>query len=302
MWKFVNSKYNTQQCDELMDNVMYDYLIEVDKIISVLFYIKTNRFTVTQLNELTSHLYLIKTRFNNTTSNNQYILEKIMFDFTKGKPVNNKGKVIDCYTTSYINNEINMKLTNILFDKRNTTNTTNTTNTKPEISKVLPSNIMSNTKSQPTTLKNKETDNYKEPTPSINLLELNENKDILETNIKALEKELEEKTMLCSDKLYEINVKKQEERRKKEKEEERHRVFNSDINTYKLIKADIESGKLAGVPDIFVNKYKVLEVMEDEGVLNNSDNYDIFVDLYDNIDEIILDEPVISEDLKKIFD
>ena len=70
MWKFVNSKYNTQQCDELMDNVMYDYLIEVDKIISVLFYIKTNRFTVTQLNELTSHLYLIKTRFNNSQINN----------------------------------------------------------------------------------------------------------------------------------------------------------------------------------------------------------------------------------------
>ena len=295
MWKFVNSKYNTSYESNFIDETLHDYFIELNKILDVLIFTKT-KLLPSQLDKLTEHLYVIRVRENKSTSNNTFILEKITFDFTKKRPVNNRGKVVDAYTAQFITAQLGLKLANILSNSPSVKQPSNDSNSikaytftvgSPNAKKPFNDNKNNNPSILPTI-------EDSVPSKSINLLDLHD-------NIKSLEKELEDKTNLCSEKLYEINVKKQEERRKKEKEEEKRRVFNSDINTYRLIKTDITSGKLAGVPDIFVNKYKVLEVMDEEGVLEAEDNYDIFVDLYENMD--VMEEKIdISEDLKEIFE
>lgn len=298
MWKFVNSKYNTSYESNFIDEIFNDYFIELNKIMDVLIFTGT-KLLPSQLDKLTEHLYVIRVRENKSTSNNTFILEKVTFEFTKKRLVNNRGKVVDSHTIQFITSQLVLKVENILSNssnvKQSTKKPSNDSNsikayTFPVGSPNTKTPFNDNKNNSPSILPSIE-DSV--PSKSINLLDLHD-------NIKSLEKELEDKTNLCSEKLYEINVKKQEERRKKEKEEEKRRVFASDINTYKLIKTDITSGKLTGVPDIFVNKYKVLEVMEEEGVLEAEDNYDIFVDLYENI-EVMEEKIDISEDLKEIF-
>lgn len=89
-----------------------------------------------------------------------------------------------------------------------------------------------------------------------------------------------------------------EELREKDKQNEKLNIFNSDKESYKMIKEDLASGKISEVPELFSQKYEVFEVMEEEGVLGADNEFDVFIELFEEVkDDEPIDEPYVPHNV-----
>lgn len=88
------------------------------------------------------------------------------------------------------------------------------------------------------------------------------------------------------------------ELQKKDKQNEKLNIFNSDKESYKMIKEDLASGKISEVPELFSQKYEVFEVMEEEGVLGADNEFDVFIELFEEVkDDAPSDEPYVPHNV-----
>lgn len=77
-----------------------------------------------------------------------------------------------------------------------------------------------------------------------------------------------------------VALAKTDERYEKEKLEERKRKFESDKKSYRMIKADLNTGKIHEIPPIFNEIYTVLKTLEENNELDKEDDFDKFMQLY----------------------
>lgn len=138
--------------------------------------------------------------------------------------------------------------------------------------------------------------------PSENELELNEEleKKIREEienieNIKKMEEDKiieikkkhdEEKENLV-DYECEIKEKKMMERIKKDLDNQKKRIFESDKNSYFLMKKDINEGKLKedNISVLFKQKYPIFKFMDENGDLNLDNEFEIYSELFNGLYE-----------------
>ncbi len=123
------------------------------------------------------------------------------------------------------------------------------------------------------------------------------NNSDLKTEINIYDRELEKQNT-------QLSYMKQELHRKKEKIEERKRSFESDINTYRMIRTDKDEGRIKTVPVLFRDRYVIYKYLDDNKLLNIEDKqiYYLFRLLYNCVNYIEDDVEVLDEDyLIKIY-
>ncbi len=86
---------------------------------------------------------------------------------------------------------------------------------------------------------------------------------------------------------WDLNDQKRFRRKEKEREEERRRIFESDKRVYAMIKQDIadEDKKIDedNIPGLFSAKYPIFKLMDEEGLIDQDDEYDIYLELYNDL-------------------
>jgi hypothetical protein len=82
-----------------------------------------------------------------------------------------------------------------------------------------------------------------------------------------------------------INDQKRFERIDKERAEEKQRIFESDKNVYAKMKQHISEEKLdeGHIPELFAAKYPIFKFMDAEGILDEEDEYDTYLELYNEL-------------------
>lgn len=95
--------------------------------------------------------------------------------------------------------------------------------------------------------------------------------------INESEKKLIEERKQLADELCEISAKKVRENKEKEKINEGKKKFEVDRDVYKKINNDAEIDEYSpDIPDFFEDTYSILERMDDNGVLDDPNAYELF--------------------------
>lgn len=117
----------------------------------------------------------------------------------------------------------------------------------------------------------------------IKIDELQEIKKQSEQQINLIKEQHEKETANYVDYICELNYMKNKELLDKERYEEKKKVFQSDIQSYLLIKNDIENGKISidKIPPLFNNKYHIFCFMDQNNLFNNEESYSIYGELYE---------------------
>lgn len=75
----------------------------------------------------------------------------------------------------------------------------------------------------------------------------------------------------------------------KEKNEEKKRIFLCDLSVYNNIKKDLENKIIDEIPPLFMNKFLIFKLLDEDNLLNSDDNYTLFMAMYesdnDSVDE-----------------
>lgn len=127
--------------------------------------------------------------------------------------------------------------------------------------------------------------------------EYDENKIMEQINIiENMKKQEEDKILEIKNKYnqnkddllnYESEIKgeKMKERLKKDNEQQQKRIFESDKNSYNLMKKDIEQGKLNEdkISVFFKQKYPIFKFMEENNDLDSENDFEIYNELFNDL-------------------
>lgn len=103
--------------------------------------------------------------------------------------------------------------------------------------------------------------------------------------IKNMKKDIHETKQEIFDKNDDINDKKRLLNKEKDREYQRKRKFDVNIDVYKNVKIDLENGVLDKVPVLFEKEYPIFEILEEQGVLDDDNVYEIYTSVYDDVYE-----------------
>lgn len=275
MFYLVNEQYSFKNEDGYIPCVN-DYLIELHKVLNVCCALKL-KLSNDQLVGLTKHIYIIECKPTQTKSNNHIIKNKITYNFVNCKLyADGDNRHLAPYDDHILRIQ---KMVETCVDNLRETKTTQPvqvnnsklTHVKPTPNPPAPVVI-------PTVV---------EPViPDEEKLKLQQE---LEVQMKELETELEDINSKCCDQLSIISERNKLERLAKERELEKRRIFESDVNTYRLMKNDLINGKLREIPFIFAKKYTVIEQMDCDGLLYKDNSYDSFVEIMRILDSVSSD-------------
>lgn len=107
--------------------------------------------------------------------------------------------------------------------------------------------------------------------------------------LEEMQKELSQKVAIFEEKINEFGDKKRDLNKENEQEQNRRNKFVANKDAYYRIKKDIHDGKFseANIPELFEKEYVVYKFMDSENLLNSDDEYILFIQLYDELNESV---------------
>jgi len=114
---------------------------------------------------------------------------------------------------------------------------------------------------------------------------LNQMRNRTQDQLNILKKTAEEKQETYSNCANQLGDIKRILVRNKEREEERRKKFSANLDAYHRIKADIDSGKFTEdrIPDLFINEYPIYKFMDQNNLLDNENDYNVFINIYNQM-------------------
>jgi hypothetical protein len=104
--------------------------------------------------------------------------------------------------------------------------------------------------------------------------------ETLQKEITDLSGELQKKTDECMNDVCIMNYKRNDLKVQEEKQRERARVFEVDKKTYfRMLEQKVPEN---AIPELFADKYPIFKFMDEQGLLNNEDACDNFIEFYDD--------------------
>lgn len=82
--------------------------------------------------------------------------------------------------------------------------------------------------------------------------------------------------------IIEKNKIKNKEKLLEEKNNEKKRIFASDLSVYKKIKNDLENKTINEIPPLFLDKYFIFKLLDEDNLLNSENNYLLFLAMYES--------------------
>ena len=82
--------------------------------------------------------------------------------------------------------------------------------------------------------------------------------------------------------VIEKNKIKNREKLLEEKNNEKKRIFTSDLSVYKKIKNDLENDIINEIPPLFLDKYFIFKLLDEDNLLNSDNNYLLFMAMYES--------------------
>lgn len=71
----------------------------------------------------------------------------------------------------------------------------------------------------------------------------------------------------------------------KEKNDEKKRIFISDLSVYTNIKKDLNDKIIEEIPPLFMNKFLIFKLLDEDNLLNSDNNYALFMAMYESDNE-----------------
>lgn len=111
---------------------------------------------------------------------------------------------------------------------------------------------------------------------NVNKKNISIEKEIMHNEIHKLSKLIDPLVVIEKNKI------KNREKLLEEKNNEKKRIFTSDLSVYKKIKNDLENNIINDIPPLFLDKYFIFKLLDEDDLLNSNNNYLLFMAMYES--------------------